>query len=141
MCVHPATVLIQVDPRLKPIKQVLRADLKELWDMDLKVSPACVDWDVVVCLFLPVCACLRLNNSPIIFIFTLRTYASNTQGHPYGYTPFCDSREETLGFQFWRSGYWANHLQGKVSARVRDAIDASRLPFFLLFHSFPPVTN
>ena len=50
--------------------QVLRADLKELWDLDLK-------------------------------------------GRPYGYTPFCTSREETLGFQFWRSGYWANHLQGR----------------------------
>ena len=41
--------------------QVVRADLKELWDLDL-------------------------------------------QGAPYGYTPFCDSRESTLGFQFWRSG-------------------------------------
>ena len=50
--------------------QVVRADLKELWDMDL-------------------------------------------QGRPYGYTPFCDSREETLGFQFWRKGYWADHLRGK----------------------------
>lgn len=35
------------------------------------------------------------------------------QGHPYAYTPFCTSREETLGFQFWRQGYWHNHLQGK----------------------------
>lgn len=26
------------------------------------------------------------------------------QGAPYGYTPFCDSRETTLGFQFWRTG-------------------------------------
>lgn len=50
---------------------------------------------------------------------TPRTYACiNAQGHPYGYTPFCSSREETLGFQFWRSGYWANHLQGKVRASV-----------------------
>jgi UDP-glucose:glycoprotein glucosyltransferase len=47
--------------------QVIRGDLKELWDMDL-------------------------------------------QGAPYGYTPFCTSREETLGFQFWRSGFWKNHL-------------------------------
>ena len=47
--------------------QVVRADLAELWDMDLG-------------------------------------------GAPYGYTPFCDSRAETLGFQFWRSGYWKNHL-------------------------------
>lgn len=50
--------------------QVLRADLKELWDLDL-------------------------------------------QGKPYAYTPFCTSRAETLGFQFWRSGYWADHLRGK----------------------------
>lgn len=49
--------------------QVVRADLKELWDMDL-------------------------------------------QGKPYAYTPFCDSRKETLGFQFWRQGYWADHLRG-----------------------------
>lgn len=50
--------------------QVLRADLKELWDMDL-------------------------------------------QGHAYAYTPFCTSRQETLGFQFWRQGYWKDHLQGR----------------------------
>ena len=50
--------------------QVIRADLKELWDLDLK-------------------------------------------GKPYAYTPFCTSREETLGFQFWRQGYWNDHLQGK----------------------------
>jgi Glucosyltransferase 24/Thioredoxin-like domain/UDP-glucose:Glycoprotein Glucosyltransferase len=50
--------------------QVVRSDLKELWDMDL-------------------------------------------HGKPYAYTPFCTSREETLGFQFWRSGYWADHLRGK----------------------------
>ena len=47
--------------------QVVRGDLRELWDMDL-------------------------------------------HGAPYGYTPFCDSRKETLGFQFWRSGYWKQHL-------------------------------
>ena len=50
--------------------QVIRADLKELWDLDL-------------------------------------------EGKPYAYTPFCASREETLGFQFWRQGYWADHLQGR----------------------------
>lgn len=50
--------------------QVVRGDLRELWNLDLK-------------------------------------------GRPYGYTPFCDSRPETLGFQFWRSGYWADHLRGK----------------------------
>jgi UDP-glucose:glycoprotein glucosyltransferase len=50
--------------------QVVRADLKELWDMDI-------------------------------------------QGKPYAYTPFCDSREETLGFQFWRQGYWHDHLRGR----------------------------
>ena len=50
--------------------QVVRADLKELWDMDLR-------------------------------------------GRPYGYTPFCSSRKETLGYQFWREGYWKNHLRGR----------------------------
>lgn len=50
--------------------QVVRADLKELRDLDLN-------------------------------------------GAPYGYTPFCDSRETTLGFQFWRTGFWEQHLRGK----------------------------
>jgi UDP-glucose:glycoprotein glucosyltransferase len=50
--------------------QVVRADLKELWDMDL-------------------------------------------EGAPYGYTPFCSSRETTIGFQFWRDGFWKNHLRGR----------------------------
>jgi UDP-glucose:glycoprotein glucosyltransferase len=47
--------------------QVLRGDLKELWDLDL-------------------------------------------HGAPYGYTPFCTSRETTLGYQFWREGFWKQHL-------------------------------
>jgi len=50
--------------------QVVRADLRELWDMDL-------------------------------------------QGAPYAYTPFCTSRKETLGYQFWRKGFWHDHLQGR----------------------------
>lgn len=51
-------------------EQVVRADLKELWDLDLK-------------------------------------------GAPYAYTPFCSSREETLGYQFWRGGFWETHLMGR----------------------------
>lgn len=50
--------------------QVVRGDLKELWDYDLK-------------------------------------------GAPYGYVPFCTSRESTLGYQFWRSGFWKSHLRHK----------------------------
>lgn len=50
--------------------QVVRADLKELWDMDM-------------------------------------------DGKPYGYVPFCASRNETLGFQFWRQGFWKDHLRGR----------------------------
>lgn len=50
--------------------QVVRADIRELWDMDLK-------------------------------------------GCPYAFTPFCDSRPETDGYRFWKTGYWASHLQGK----------------------------
>jgi UDP-glucose:glycoprotein glucosyltransferase len=49
--------------------QVLRADLKELWDMDL-------------------------------------------EGAPYGYTPMCSSRESTIGYAFWREGFWKTHLRG-----------------------------
>jgi len=50
--------------------QVVRGDLKELWDLDL-------------------------------------------EGAPYGYTPFCTSRKATLGYQFWREGFWQSHLKGK----------------------------
>lgn len=35
------------------------------------------------------------------------------EGAPYGYTPFCDSKKETLGYQFWRQGFWKDHLQDK----------------------------
>ena len=35
------------------------------------------------------------------------------EGAPYGYTPFCDSREETLGYQFWRTRFWKSHLRRK----------------------------
>ena len=47
--------------------QIMRADLKELWETDL-------------------------------------------EDHVYGYVPFCDSNKETLGFQFWREGYWKGLL-------------------------------
>lgn len=53
--------------------QVVRSDLKELWDLDL-------------------------------------------QGAPYGYTPFCEgfvSNPDTLGFRFWKGGFWLGHLRGK----------------------------
>jgi len=50
--------------------QVIRADLLELWELDM-------------------------------------------EDHVYGYVPFCDSNEETLGFQFWREGYWKQLLEGR----------------------------
>ncbi|GAB6021676.1 hypothetical protein CHUAL_004257 [Chamberlinius hualienensis] len=34
-------------------------------------------------------------------------------GAPYGYTPFCEGRREMDGYRFWKSGYWASHLQGR----------------------------
>lgn len=34
-------------------------------------------------------------------------------GAPYGYTPFCDSREDMDGFRFWKTGYWNSHLHGR----------------------------
>ena len=63
VCRVPKIITVDAD-------QVVRADLRELWNMDLK-------------------------------------------GHAYAYTPFCTSRKETLGYQFWRKGYWNEHLQGK----------------------------
>lgn len=35
------------------------------------------------------------------------------KGRVYGFTPFCESREETRGLRFWKEGYWKNHLNGK----------------------------
>jgi len=34
-------------------------------------------------------------------------------GAPYGFTPMCDDRTEMEGFRFWKTGYWANFLEGK----------------------------
>lgn len=34
-------------------------------------------------------------------------------GAPYGYTPMCDSRESTIGYAFWKTGFWESHLRGK----------------------------
>ncbi|KAJ3344081.1 hypothetical protein HDU93_003244 [Gonapodya sp. JEL0774] len=31
----------------------------------------------------------------------------------YAFTPMGDSRKETEGFRFWKTGYWANHLHGR----------------------------
>lgn len=36
------------------------------------------------------------------------------EGAPYGFTPMCDSRTEMEGFRFWKQGYWANFLRGKL---------------------------
>ncbi|KAL9181303.1 hypothetical protein ACHAXT_010108 [Thalassiosira profunda] len=35
------------------------------------------------------------------------------EGAPYGYTPMCSSRKETLGYQFWNTGFWKSHLREK----------------------------
>ena len=40
-------------------------------------------------------------------------WTHDLQGNVYGYTPFCNDREETRGFRFWDSGYWKDHLRGK----------------------------
>ena len=37
----------------------------------------------------------------------------NLHGAPYGFTPMGDSRTEMEGFRFWKTGYWADFLQGK----------------------------
>lgn len=30
----------------------------------------------------------------------------------YGFVPFCDNRAESADLRFWKSGYWADYLQG-----------------------------
>lgn len=70
-------------------------------------------------LFLDVLFPLHVNK--IIFIDAdqivrsdlIELWRHDLQGAPYGYTPFCTSRQETLGYQFWREGYWKDHLAGK----------------------------
>ena len=39
--------------------------------------------------------------------------ATNLQGAPYGYTPFCDNNKDMEGFRFWKQGFWKEHLRGK----------------------------
>ncbi|KAJ4470665.1 glycosyltransferase family 24 protein [Lentinula edodes] len=34
-------------------------------------------------------------------------------GAPYGYTPMGDDNEAMEGFRFWKTGYWADFLQGR----------------------------
>eukprot|EP01028_Stygiella_incarcerata_P005737 TRINITY_DN2385_c0_g1_i2.p1 TRINITY_DN2385_c0_g1~~TRINITY_DN2385_c0_g1_i2.p1 ORF type:complete len:1648 (+),score=442.89 TRINITY_DN2385_c0_g1_i2:114-5057(+) len=35
------------------------------------------------------------------------------KGAPYGYTPFCQSKEDMDGYRFWKTGYWHSHLRGR----------------------------
>ena len=54
-----------------------------------------------------------LDADQIIRADLLELWRHDLQGAVYGFTPFCTSRKETLGYQFWRSGYWADHLKEK----------------------------
>lgn len=38
-------------------------------------------------------------------------WATDLQGAPYAYTPFCDTNKEMEGFRFWKHGFWKDHLQ------------------------------
>jgi UDP-glucose:glycoprotein glucosyltransferase len=49
---------------------------------------------------------------------------------PYAFTPFCESREETAPFRFWRQGYWEQIL-GAVNMKYHiSALFAINLPKF-----------
>lgn len=64
--------------------QVIRGDLAELMDIDLK-------------------------------------------GAPYGYVPFCDSREEVAGYRFWKTGFWKDTLRGaKYRISALYVVDLNR---------------
>lgn len=64
--------------------QVVRADLQELMDYNLKGAPYGYNED-----------------------------SRTTDSRPFRYVPFCESRQEMDGFRFWNSGYWKQHLAGK----------------------------
>ncbi|KAJ2089037.1 killer toxin resistant protein [Coemansia sp. RSA 986] len=62
-----------------------------------------------------------LNLSRVIFVDADQIVRADLQeladmdlhGAPYGFTPFCDDREEIDGFRFWKQGWWKDHLRGK----------------------------
>lgn len=62
-----------------------------------------------------------LNVKKIIFVDADQTVRADLrelrdidlEGAPYGYTPFCDSRQEMEGYRFWNQGYWRNHMAGR----------------------------
>ncbi|KAJ1900071.1 killer toxin resistant protein, partial [Coemansia sp. IMI 209127] len=70
-------------------------------------------------LFLDVLFPLNLNR--VIFVDADQIVRADLQeladmdlhGAPYGFTPFCDDREEIDGYRFWKQGWWKDHLRGK----------------------------
>ena len=54
-------------------------------------------------------------------------------GAPYGYTPMGDDNVEMEGFRFWKTGYWAQFLQG-LRYHIRSVIT------FWLHYSFPDLS-
>ncbi len=55
---------------------------------------------------------IYIDSDQVVRADVAELWNMNLRGRPYAYTPFCDSRKETLGFQFWRQGFWQTHLQG-----------------------------
>ncbi len=112
--IHPLPQVIFCDS-----DQVVRADLRELWHMDLQVGR-------VGCNVLLHCLAPRdfagskralheemgpeggAGRSPMLAAPTLPTrppcpFAQHLpQGAPYGYTPFCDNNRDMEGFRFWK---------------------------------------
>lgn len=38
---------------------------------------------------------------------------TDLQGAPYAYAPFCEGNDDTVGYRFWKQGFWQDHLQGR----------------------------
>jgi len=108
--------------------QVVRADLKELWDLDLHgkpyaYTPFCTSREetlgmrFVFGVFWVLTSCVNVDAAEICYalrkadganrLFSLITSFKSIPTHVmhivYLHT----------GFQFWRHGYWKDHLQGK----------------------------
>jgi UDP-glucose:glycoprotein glucosyltransferase len=100
-----------------PIKVCTNSQIaSEVYDPYVVFSGSKIIYLIVCFFFLPLLVCL----CPICFFFfkvvrgdLKELWDLDLHGAPYGYTPMCSSRETTLGYQFWNTGFWKTHLQGK----------------------------
>ena len=81
-----------------------------------------------ICIFLAPASIHDIQSSFNRFLITHTNFT--TLRTVWAYTPFCSSNPETLGFQFWREGYWKDRLDGRpyhISALYVIDLEAFRV--------------